>query len=309
MPLVLVCLVLGGLFWAIFLRDRGTSPTVSAGRIDAHRAAVESCLARADLACARVALLGMQRDLPGEENWRDLQVRVTALEADLAKQAEPARPTRAATPAPAPAPTAAQVPLHTEVAQAPPPPASIPDRSAQVDAASRERAPVRYPPDAVRTGARGTVLLSIDVAEDGTATAISVMRTSRVRSLDRAALEAARRWRYLPAIREGQANASTMQLEVSFSPDAGNASDMADLRQPDNSYPPKAPTISLPPAAAPEAGLLSKARVELQQGRYDVAVALGESALQVNPNSAAARSLIRQAKAERDRVMRETTIE
>ncbi len=100
-----------------------------------------------------------------------------------------------------------------------------------------------------------------------------------------------------------------MQLEVSFSPDAGNASDMADLRQPDNSYPPKAPTISLPPAAAPEAGLLSKARVELQQGRYDVAVALGESALQVNPDSAAARALIRQAKAERDRVMRETTIE
>lgn len=306
MPLVLVCLVLGGVFWTIFLRDRGAPPTVPAGRIEQHRAAVESCLARADLACARIALLDMQRELPGDENWRDLQVRVTALETNLAKQAEPARPTRAT--APAPAPTEAPEPVYTQIAQTPPAPAVVPDRAAQVDAASRERAPVRYPPEAIRAGARGNVLLTIEVAEDGTATAISVTRTSRERSLDRAALEAARRWRYLPAIRNGRAYASAMQLEVNFSPDAGNASDMADLRQPDNSYPPKAPTIA-PPAAAPEAGLLSKARVELQQGRYDVAVALGESALQVNPDSAAARSLIRQAKAERDRVMRETTIE
>jgi TonB family protein len=308
-PLVLVCLVLGGVFWTIFLRDRGGQPTVPAGRIEQHRAAVESCLARADLACARIALMDMQRELPGEENWRDLQVRMTTLEAKLAKQSEPERPNRAPASATAPAPTNAPASVHNEVAQAPPAPASAPDRAAQVDAASRERAPVRYPPDAMRTGARGTVVLTVDVAEDGTATALSVTRSSRERSLDRAALEAARRWRYLPAIRDGRTYASTMQLEVNFSPDAGNASDMADLRQPDNSYPPRAPTIAPPPAAAPEAGLLNKARVELQQGRYDVAVALGESALQVNPDSAAARSLIRQAKAERDRVMRETTIE
>ncbi len=307
-PLVLVCLVLGGVFWTIFLRDRGAPPTVPAGRIEQHRTAVESCLARADLACARIALLDMQRELPGDENWRDLQVRVTALETNLAKQAEPALPTRAAAPAPAPSPTDVPEPVNTQIAPTPPAPASVPDRAAQVDAASRERAPVRYPPEAVRAGARGNVLLTIEVAEDGTATAISVTRTSRERSLDRAALDAARRWRYLPAIRDGRAYASAIQLEVNFSPDAGNPSDMADLRQPDNSYPPKAPTIA-PPAAAPEAGLLSKARAELQQGRYDVAVALGESALQVNPDSAAARSLIRQAKAERDRVMRETTIE
>lgn len=52
---------------------------------------------------------------------------------------------------------------------------------------------VRYPPAAVHGGVTGTVMLSIDVDRRGTIGTIAIARSSGTMSLDRAALDAARR--------------------------------------------------------------------------------------------------------------------
>lgn len=76
-------------------------------------------------------------------------------------------------------------------------------------------APV-YPFAARRRGQEGRVVLDVEVLPDGGAGAVSVARTSGVVSLDRAALEAVRRWRFRPARRDGRPVRSTVRVPVRF---------------------------------------------------------------------------------------------
>jgi TonB family protein len=73
---------------------------------------------------------------------------------------------------------------------------------AKPDAKARNRPPV-YPEDAARRGQQGAVLLNIHVTPDGLTEGIDVVRSSGSASLDRAAIEAARNWRFLPAVKDG----------------------------------------------------------------------------------------------------------
>jgi protein TonB len=73
-----------------------------------------------------------------------------------------------------------------------------------------------YPGAAVRAGDEGTVMLEVAVGADGTPTDVSIARRSGSRELDRAALQAVRGWTFEPAIRNGQAVASTVQVPVDF---------------------------------------------------------------------------------------------
>ncbi|MCR6687550.1 energy transducer TonB [Pseudoxanthomonas sp.] len=73
-----------------------------------------------------------------------------------------------------------------------------------------------YPRDALRSGSEGRVVVSIEVGADGTPTDVSVVERSGDRALDRAALQAARQWRFEPAIRDGKAVAATVRLPVDF---------------------------------------------------------------------------------------------
>jgi periplasmic protein TonB len=73
-----------------------------------------------------------------------------------------------------------------------------------------------YPRDALRARASGNVLIRIDVGTDGTPVSLEVLRSSRNRSLDRAALQAVRRWRFEPAVRDGVPVAASVQQTVSF---------------------------------------------------------------------------------------------
>ncbi len=59
-------------------------------------------------------------------------------------------------------------------------------------------APV-YPPASRRRGEEGTVLLELWVGADGSVSEVSIKRSSGFVRLDRAAREAVRRWRYIPA--------------------------------------------------------------------------------------------------------------
>jgi len=106
------------------------------------------------------------------------------------------------TPAPPPAPPA--------------PPAPQPDIGASVDISSKNMNPPQYPPAAARAGIEGTVILVIDVDASGNVTNVSVEKSSRNRDLDRAAMQAARRWRFNPSIVNGQPAPGRVRVPVDF---------------------------------------------------------------------------------------------
>jgi protein TonB len=112
--------------------------------------------------------------------------------------------------------------------RAPPPPAAapvattpaapVPAPLATADSAPRllsSPAP-RYPRDAQRRGLSGTVLLRIHVGADGEPQSVDLVQGSGARELDRAAVEAVRRWRFAPATRGGQPVEGSVQVPITF---------------------------------------------------------------------------------------------
>src|SRR3546814_935893 len=110
--------------------------------------------------------------------------------------------------------------VHGPKAPAPPrppaPPAPPQNISASVDISSKNMNPPRYPPAAVRAGIEGTVILIIDVDANGNVVDVSVERSSRNRDLDRAAIAAARKWRFNPSVVNGQKAAGRVRVPVDF---------------------------------------------------------------------------------------------
>ncbi|WP_093535443.1 energy transducer TonB [Stenotrophomonas rhizophila] len=95
----------------------------------------------------------------------------------------------------------------------PQPPSSI---EASVDISSKAMNPPRYPPAAFRAGIQGEVILIIDVDANGNVTNVSVEKSSRNRDLDRAAMEAARKWRFNAAESGGKKAAGRVRVPVNF---------------------------------------------------------------------------------------------
>lgn len=111
---------------------------------------------------------------------------------------------------PKPAPPPAQV---AGTADSQPPAAAPPPRSASGVPPGvpvpMSRVQPDYPPEAARRNESGTVLVRITVGSDGKPDDVDVLRSSRSRSLDRAATQAARRWRFQP----GQAGTVEVPFE------------------------------------------------------------------------------------------------
>jgi periplasmic protein TonB len=63
--------------------------------------------------------------------------------------------------------------------------------------------PPDYPPRCLRMGIEGTVRVRVLVGENGRPQEVSIDRSSGDASLDQAALEAVRHWRFEPAMRQG----------------------------------------------------------------------------------------------------------
>ena len=87
---------------------------------------------------------------------------------------------------------------------------------ATVDATARNMNPPKYPPAAARAGIQGTVVLIIDVDASGNVTNVSVEKSSRNRDLDRAAMDAARKWRFNPGQSGSQKVAGRVRVPVDF---------------------------------------------------------------------------------------------
>lgn len=117
---------------------------------------------------------------------------------------------------------------------APPPPVAAPERPADAappgetahradPASGGDTAPVAiskpapdYPGEAVRRGETGKVVVRIEVGADGRVDEVSLARSSRSRSLDRAALSAARQWRFRPAQENGRPVAGSVEVPFDF---------------------------------------------------------------------------------------------
>jgi protein TonB len=79
--------------------------------------------------------------------------------------------------------------------------------------------PPPYPLEAEINGEHGSVTIVIHVAENGTATAADVTESSGYDVLDQAALTAALKWHFHPAIKDGQAVPFDMPFRFIFEPD------------------------------------------------------------------------------------------
>ncbi|MEO6138569.1 MAG: energy transducer TonB [Luteimonas sp.] len=122
--------------------------------------------------------------------------------------------------------TATSIPPALRSPPAPPPPPSPPppevvaqDSSALSPPSAISSPPPAYPADAFRNGESGTVLLRAHVDDHGLVYAVDLIESSRSRSLDRAASEAVRSWRFRPAQRDGQAVSGTVQVPIAFTAD------------------------------------------------------------------------------------------
>jgi protein TonB len=73
-----------------------------------------------------------------------------------------------------------------------------------------------YPPQAFRDHEEGTVLVRVNVDANGMATNPEVVNRSGSRELDRAAMDAVRKWQFKPALKDGKAIASTVDVPVEF---------------------------------------------------------------------------------------------
>jgi protein TonB len=116
-------------------------------------------------------------------------------------------PVPAPAPAPAPAPTAPSAPkasTRTEV--------SI---SASYAAANRKP---EYPKMSLRLGEQGTVVLTVMVKSDGSASDVEVKSSSGFARLDRAAAEAVKTWRFNPATVDGKAIDKSYEVPITFKP-------------------------------------------------------------------------------------------
>ena len=75
-----------------------------------------------------------------------------------------------------------------------------------------------YPPSALRSGIEGSVTARLQVDANGRVSEAEIVDRSGVRNrdLDRAVLSTVRAWRFEPAMRDGHAVASSVQLPVDF---------------------------------------------------------------------------------------------
>lgn len=111
-----------------------------------------------------------------------------------------------------PQPPAPPAPTPVETPPAPPPPVV----AARFDADYLHNPKPVYPSMSRRLGEEGTVRLRVKVGADGTALTVETERSSGFDRLDAAALDAVRRWRFVPARRGDVAIEAWVAVPIIF---------------------------------------------------------------------------------------------
>lgn len=111
------------------------------------------------------------------------------------------------------APVAVAPPSPPAPALPPPEPALEPPR---YNAAYLSNPPPTYPLSARRRGIEGTVLVRAEVAAGGECLRAELKKSSGAEVLDQAALEAVKKWRFVPAKRGSQAVVAWVEVPITF---------------------------------------------------------------------------------------------
>ena len=129
---------------------------------------------------------------------------------------------------PAPVPDEEDAPKLVETA--PPPPATVEPTPAAPGTAAPATAnaqpmpiagqspPPAYPAAALRRGEAGSVVVRVEVDATGYPNNVTVIQRSGSRELDRAATDAVRRWRFSPAVSNGQPVPGSIEVPFDFKP-------------------------------------------------------------------------------------------
>ena len=137
---------------------------------------------------------------------------------------QPPAPATPEPPAVLAAPTASvTAPVVPAAAPAPPPPAPPPPPAApaKVELPSSKadylhNPPPDYPRMSKRLGEQGKVVLKVLIGADGAPQKVELVTSSGFERLDKSALDAAMRWRYVPGKRGGVAEAMWYQVPIQF---------------------------------------------------------------------------------------------
>jgi periplasmic protein TonB len=123
---------------------------------------------------------------------------------------------------PQPTPQATPRPVSTPRPQAakPRPPAPAPKTTANRVVKAKpdvsRNPPPRYPESARRAKQEGRVMVRASVSAEGRVQSVRIQRSSGHAVLDRAALDAVRKWRFVPQQVNGQSQASEVDVPVNF---------------------------------------------------------------------------------------------
>ncbi|KLD71359.1 energy transducer TonB [Xanthomonas pisi] len=147
-----------------------------------------------------------------QKRLAEQQTREAAAAQQIAAQQEAARQQTAEAERQAAARRQAEAPAPTPAAPRPAPAAAAAAPAAQSLRPISTPAP-RYPPEALRAGTSGEVLVELTVGTDGSITASRVLRANPPRVFDREALNAVKRWRFEPV-----AAPVTTRRTLSFNP-------------------------------------------------------------------------------------------
>ncbi|MEN6585883.1 MAG: energy transducer TonB [Sulfuricella sp.] len=120
-------------------------------------------------------------------------------------------------------PALEQVAVTTPVAPTPPAPEapakSVPEPALEAPrfhAAYLNNPPPAYPMAARRRGIEGRVLVRAEVQTDGSCSRVELKTSSGSDSLDQAALEAVRKWRFIPARKGSQLLTAWVEVPITF---------------------------------------------------------------------------------------------
>jgi protein TonB len=119
----------------------------------------------------------------------------------------PTPPASGATPAPSSVANATADPARSTVTE---------ERGPTVDASFRGNRIPDYPQMSRRLGEQGAVVLRVMILTDGRAGEIQLLKSSGYARLDRAAIEAVREWRFVPALRGGRPVAAWYEWRWEF---------------------------------------------------------------------------------------------
>lgn len=130
-----------------------------------------------------------------------------------------AREEPGATAAPAASMPSVAPPIDAMPTPAAPPPVPSPEPvvAARYDADYLSNPKPAYPPLSQRLGEQGTVVLKVRVEPDGRAGEVQLEQSSGFARLDKAAVDAVRRWHFAPARRGAEAISSWVRVPMPFS--------------------------------------------------------------------------------------------